>query len=152
MTDVQHKRELSARQGARLTVGDNDVVWAYSGSTIYAKSGSVVYAFEGAKVYAQGGTVHAYKGSDVWGSGNSVLRVMEQGAYVEGGKGTTIHLHCGISALVKAKANLKVEHAEENFVEVGWSRRQLTVTGNEGCTIYGGTGNTLYVERGAIYL
>jgi|LakMenEpi03Aug12_release.lakeMendotaPanAssembly.Ray.scaffolds.fasta_scaffold237837_2 hypothetical protein len=153
MADVHEKKELLARQGTKLTVGKGDVVWAYSGSTIDAENGSTVYAFKGAKVYAiSGSTVHAYEGSKVWASGTATVRVAEQPAYVEGGKDSTIQLSSGIDARVKVKAHVKVEEAEQVFIEAGWSGHPLSVIANEGATIFGGVGNTLYVERGAIYL
>lgn len=96
--------------------------------------------------------MHAYEGSKVWASGSATVRVAEQHAYVEGGKDSTIYLSSGIEARVKVKARVRVEDAEQVFIEAGWSSHPLSVIANEGATIFGGVGNTLYVERGAVYL
>lgn len=153
MNEVQAKNSFHARQGAKLHAGEGDMVWAYSGSTIWAKKGSVVFAHKGSKVYAyDGAIVNAYEGSEVMACGSAVVNVAEYGACVEGGKGTTLNLGCGVSPLVKANANVHVQDADQVPVETGWSRRALSVVCQEGATIFGGTGNTLYIERGAIYL
>lgn len=153
MNEVQSKKNLHARQGTRLDVGIDDMVWAYSGSTVYARRGSIVYAFKGSKVYAyDGAIVNAYEGSKVWAAGSAVVNVAEYGASVEGGEGTTINLGCGVTAHVKAKAKVHAQKADALSVEAGWSKHQVSVICNAGATVYGGIGNTLYIERGAIYL
>lgn len=156
MNEVQvEKNNLHARQGAKVDVGANDVIWAYSGSTVYARSGSIVYAHKGSRVYAyDGAIVHAYEGSEVWASGSAVVNVAEYGARVVAvGKGTTLRLGCGVTALVKRGARVHVENADDQVpVEAGYSKRVFDVIGNAGTTILAGTGNTVYVERGAEYL
>ena len=153
MNEVQAKNSFHARQGAKLQAGDGDQVWAYSGSTIWARRGSVVYAHKGSRVYAyDGAIVHAYEGSEVWACGSAVVNVAEYGAFVEAGKGTTLNLGCGVTALVNAGANVHVQNAEQVLLEKGWSGRVLSVVCREGATVFGGTGNSLYIERGAIYL
>lgn len=152
MSEVETKRNLHARQGTRLDVGIDDVVWAYSGSTVYAHCGSVVHAFKGSKVYAyDGAIVNAYEGSEVWAIGSAVINVAEYGALVEGGAETTINLGCGVSALVKAKANVHRQDADHITLGLGSRGRHCSVICHAGATVYGGVGNTLYVESGAIY-
>ena len=151
MNEEQSKNTLLARQGVRLRVGVDDEVWAYSGSTIYAHKGSIVHAFKGSKVYTLGAIVNAYEGSQVCADGSAVVNVAEPGAKVDAGDGTTIKLGCGVEALVKAKANVHPQDADH--ITLGWGSRggQCTVICHAGATVYGGIGNTLYVESGAIY-
>lgn len=152
MNEVQSKKNLHARQGTRLDVGIDEVVWAYSGSVVYASSGSIVYAYKGSIVYAYDDSiVHAYEGSEVWASGTAVVNVAEYGAYVEGGDRTTLKLGCGVTALVKARANVHLQDAHPITLGSGSPGRTLIVICHAGATVYGGIGNTLYLERGAIY-
>lgn len=152
MNEVQSKNYLHARQGTKLDVGIDYVVWAYSGSVVYASSGSIVYAYKGSRVYAYDGSiVYAYEGSEVLAAGTAVVNVAEYGAYVEGGDRTTLRLGCGVTALVKARANVHLQDAHLVTLGSGSPGRSLSVVCRAGSIVYGGIGNTLYVERGAIY-
>jgi hypothetical protein len=167
MSEVEERKLLLARNGMQLTVKKNETVWAYSGSTIIAEKGSIYYAFGGSMVFAYAGsTGYGYADSEIWACGSIVrdpdlgtltvdaakVYVAEQVAHVEGGEFSELYLWGGIRALVKAKANVHREHAGILSVEPGWAERVLNVICNERATIFGGTGNTLYIERGAVYL